>query len=417
MDEKLKKILTPLFQSLVEKLIQRDTADFPKHLTVLFNESEIFERKYIEFLHIIATHKDYNLIGFGAKINILDNIIKKACEEHSVENYIENNLNKLHDEFIKLIKDWHVYLFVYGLVWNGPELEMGMHSLFKMDRDKAQNLYDDLKIDIHEKLGTGYSIFEKLGASSDLHLSNIIDKTCLKIKVNAEKEMAIKLGHEIGQKVLEIINYVLREADYDVRNVKLSLLTLNSGQSRLCPIVSVDKQEAEAYIKYDHGYENITIDLKDIELLNNAGLESLLSMRFNNSNPSKLENMIFYALKLYFDGCVQSNSRIAYLNYMMIIENILNPSDNNQLSKSMANGLAMLLGNTYKERKEIYDEFYKLYGVRSSIIHGNDIEPTNTELEKAEVYAKKLIRFLYIHSESLNSKDDLLYYINRLILS
>ncbi|ARO60161.1 Uncharacterized protein B5E38_2635 [Bacillus cereus] len=119
-------------------------------------------------------------------------------------------------------------------------------------------------------------------------------------------------------------------------------------------------------------------------------------------------------------------SRIAM--YCTLLETLLS-TDNSEVTHKISERLALLLGESYDDRIEIFSFVKKAYSIRSATVHGGKITRTLRDLKKQEEisnqfdgYLRKLIYVIYSNLElrGIFREDDnaqMNEWFNRLILS
>ncbi|OGU17418.1 MAG: hypothetical protein A2076_04560 [Geobacteraceae bacterium GWC2_53_11] len=77
----------------------------------------------------------------------------------------------------------------------------------------------------------------------------------------------------------------------------------------------------------------------------------------------------------YFESCIASSPTLAFLQVCIGLEALLGDDVyNGALVETLADRCAYLISGDIKGRKKIKDDFKKIYGVRSKLVHGNATE-------------------------------------------
>ena len=96
------------------------------------------------------------------------------------------------------------------------------------------------------------------------------------------------------------------------------------------------------------------------------------------------------AMKYYRKGKVSDIPEDKLINFFIALETLYSNSKS-EISFRFAMRLALLLGRSSKNRKNIVQKAKKLYDVRSRIIHGDKFTLTTTSLKEADDWLRKSI--------------------------
>ena len=118
---------------------------------------------------------------------------------------------------------------------------------------------------------------------------------------------------------------------------------------------------------------------------------NLLKIPDNDINAEPLKTAIEWA----FDSLTNDNDTVAFIQACIGLEAIL--GDNNtmeNLTNTLADRCAYLLGDSISARKRIRKDFKKLYGIRSKVVHGRKAYLDNDQryfLNYAQIILKQVI--------------------------
>jgi hypothetical protein len=132
----------------------------------------------------------------------------------------------------------------------------------------------------------------------------------------------------------------------------------------------------------DQGFSAWTISNQKLQLLRNAGLNSISSL-LREQNPSDFQDKLLQSLFIYSKASIANNLSDKIINTLTSLETLLLKDENEPIILNLSDRIAFLLGNTVDERKRIVKVIKEIYGLRSKLIHhGRTID----EKEKIKEY-------------------------------
>lgn len=112
----------------------------------------------------------------------------------------------------------------------------------------------------------------------------------------------------------------------------------------------------------------------------------------------------------YFESCYSTNdNEVKFLNLVTALEALFNRGPS-QITHTISRHLALIISKTRSEFQERYTQIKKLYGLRSTITHGQKASPN---LSEEVLILEELVRVAIIQCGQIGmSKDDLFNYLN-----
>ncbi|MGP4072853.1 hypothetical protein ACTWQB_09905 [Piscibacillus sp. B03] len=235
------------------------------------------------------------------------------------------------------------------------------------------------------------------------------------------------------------------EVDFDRENERLDFLDRYlrlaqsfSNQLWLTKDNSVTVQQGFLYVKCSDGTPHSITSNMRTPLFFNAQAENE-KITFNNEEIIELTNRLDTLDYEYLDSgndemslvVNTASNRIERFNYFLqstrtqthlpsrlsmyctLLETLLS-TDKNEITHKISERLARILGNTYKERNEIFSFVKNAYLVRSSFVHGDKLPKKYRNIEKLKEmsicfdnYLRSLFIFI-LSDEKVNQlyKDD-----------
>lgn len=177
-----------------------------------------------------------------------------------------------------------------------------------------------------------------------------------------------------------------------------------SGISFTHPHIFSDKHGTGILSSSFHNYYSLNdwpeFNLEDNEILK---LEEFYELyKKIDKNKKIIDRMI----DLWMTSRRTPSFDIKFILHVTILEMFIN--GNTKLSYRLSRSIAVLLGNSRENSKEIYNNVKKLYNARSRFLHDGEENKKNENEINAQNYARKLIvELIMLSSEYKKSIDDI----------
>jgi hypothetical protein len=123
---------------------------------------------------------------------------------------------------------------------------------------------------------------------------------------------------------------------------------------------------------------------------------------------SDFERVLLRGIHWFGNALPQREPENELLSLVTCLETFLTPRDGNPIGTAIAEGVALLLGNTLDERKKLKKRVKDLYGKRSSVSHGGEKAVLESDLAELREIAKRLIQRMISLSTGIQSQKELL---------
>ncbi len=142
-------------------------------------------------------------------------------------------------------------------------------------------------------------------------------------------------------------------------------------------------------------------------------LDNLIELISNNAY-CKLNNSDLTGLSIqtFLSAYKINDSRIRYLTLMICLESIFNVSKD-QISHTISRHTAILLSDNIDDFNILYKRIKKLYGIRSTIVHGDSLRKENIQdlINEIENYVRRVFIEIVYSASNLN-REQLFYHLN-----
>lgn len=205
----------------------------------------------------------------------------------------------------------------------------------------------------------------------------------------------------------------------------LSVLFLDLGRTEICGYVSTDfDQIISDRAKFDSDMQYFggsfsaskSIYTKGNVILSKEGYEQRQIKLFNliDGDNSQIEEKLFQSIKWISKSLLSDNFEDGFLQLSIAAESLIyNGNKYDNISETIADVVAFLLGENKEDRIRIFKDIKNLYNIRSNLVHrGNEII-TYASYYQFFIYLRDVIHkiLLLISEKGINTADDLLKYI------
>ena len=137
-----------------------------------------------------------------------------------------------------------------------------------------------------------------------------------------------------------------------------------------------------------------------------------------NAPPKSTRRLLLTAIQWAGRASIEPRRERAFVQYMIALESAFLPSGDGELSYRLRIRVARLLGRDLASRKQISQDFSRLYGIRSRIVHDGSYEVTEIELDRLKTLTKSALLRLLRHRSvrKCQSKSDLEDWFNNMVL-
>lgn len=223
-----------------------------------------------------------------------------------------------------------------------------------------------------------------------------------------EKNKAKELAKECYVKLDNVIRFMYGILD---KNYGIGTFNYRSGIS----INTLMKEEVSGSFIESSGRENkpiltLTLDDKDNYFFSKENGNYYIWELLNKKTYNKFEDRLLMAIDLIGNGINQIDDNIAFLQFVMAIECILQ-NEKDFITKSITAHIseygAFIIADEMNDRIFFEKEIKQLYKQRSTIAHGSN--STSKDLNKALWIAKQIVIAFFIKTElkNITTSEDL----------
>lgn len=326
-------------------------------------------------------------------------LIFQGSSDYEVKNELRRAIARTENS----IKLWRVYFVVSGVEID-TSFEYGPHKIRRLKDEDIQELSNAVDVALANSI-TDDSIRANRQRMFEQKLTELNDKTVLVLEVNAERRQAHQLASEQASVILSIFGYCLLLSTFPQRIPTIGLQEVNVDNWSRTFMISSDMREVS--IKSDRINQTpLRIDSELEGKIAGQNFPSLWEM-YTSISKSDIEQLLCDSMEEFWISYCDANMRSKHVGYMQVLERFLSPDGHAQISKTVAEGFALLVTQDVSGRKQWFKILKKQYAIRSEIVHGSDTLPKSEDIEILEKAALLFIRLVRSRLDSWKKIQDI----------
>jgi len=430
MKENVKKRIADEIRVIASKL-----SDLPRGEKVSLSEVVTFfnlpggpkhlNREYAPlYYNLMRSFLKEKSLASGISLQLLHNLFESLLteylsREHKTDDVV-NLIAKLESDALARIKTWHYYIPLEGVILKTPDIAFGQHLLFQMDRTRRDSLADQFFriIDQRPVDDANKALLKDIVESDFEKASDFIDKACIRLEIEGDRFYVREVALTEALTIAQILTFVGHGHSWSTRKCRIGFGAAFTKQMQHFPIVSVDSTSAVLSSEWPPDSENLEIDDDVLAKLKKLGLDALIQIYSKrNSGTSEIEKTLLRAIQFFYNGYTALDRVSEYVNYFIVLEIFLSPSDREQLSKTIAEGIAILFETDCEKRIKLKKHVKNLYNKRSGLVHGKTDRIDKFSVEDVQYLAYKLIQMVLENRNTWEKRGDIEKHIDRIKFS
>jgi hypothetical protein len=363
---------------------------------------------------------------FKTKISLrlLKRLLEKLLAEYLSTPHTKEQtallIDKLESDAVAKVRTWHYYMAVEGVILKTPDIEFGNHKLFQMDQARLDSLLSQY-FGIIEQMPVSDKVkqFHREQTQSEFdHAHDLRDKACFRLEIDGDENRAEELAIDEASPIIQILTFLGHGYHWSTQKCLIGLGAAFTPQMRHFPRVSADLTTAGVSSQWTSDRRILEIDDSALARMNELGLPEFIEIyERRDSDISDIERALLRALQFFYNGYTALETTTEYMNYIMILECFLSPSDKEQLSTTIAEGAAILLKQDCEQRMELKKYVKSLYTKRSSLVHGKRGNIDLISVRDAQYLSFKLIELVLKNRKLWKYQDDIAAHIDNIKFS
>ncbi len=368
------------------------------------------------------------------KAKFTEDYVKEAVDARIISALIENESNSnaieaQFDQLIEALKDYSqeqvVLVPIVGIKMAVDFYSIGKIRLITPATTNQPDLVER-RTQLAEKLNEIPALRDWLQAQMYAFQPGVV---CAEYRVVADPDRAKELAEQETRRALDLIRFAIPALypNCDI-SVGIQAEAFVGTRSRLTTILA----EEGFNIRWQrnaarHPHRNPIVDtfeLSDFTLgkLDRLGLPIATAI-LQKQNLTAFEQTLLEALHWFANAQAEQDPLYKFLGLMICLESVLNEKGLESITATIANGVAWLIGEDLKDRRELKTRIGGFYSKRSTISHGGKVEDRITLkdideltnivgavikrlLKKVDEFASKKALRLWIEERGLGGMDD-----------
>ncbi|MHA1228772.1 MAG: hypothetical protein ACTSPV_18755, partial [Candidatus Hodarchaeales archaeon] len=351
----------------------------------------------------------------------LQSIIAKIIQSNEKEKYARKLLEDLINSLLSYNQEWIVLVPLSGLEVGLDSIKLGKITIFKMTQQKMEELLTQFdKITLATKNTTEVKQ-RMIQMSHNIFVESLLGGACAKFQAIAEPERAIERAEEETRRVLDILRYCIPFLYPSNLRVNVSLKGERNRQLRWTSVVSCDEKSAFLRSRVVGPIARFELNNENIDEMRKMGVFKLFNILAKRKQQlSNFEEALLRSIHWFSSHLNQYEIENQFLNLVTCLETLLTPKNNDPVSNTIAEGVAILLitsddnrDDKIKKRMYMKSRIKKLYGKRSGISHGGSKQIFESEVRELRMIVKILIMEMVRRKDEFQSQKELLSWIEK----
>jgi len=154
------------------------------------------------------------------------------------------------------------------------------------------------------------------------------------------------------------------------------------------------------------GYPFWDIDSQHIERLKTAQFWNALNIP-TKKNKTELEDLWFRAIKIFNKAVVEREYHVKYVFLFAALESLFLANENEPISRSLSQRVAMLIKNGVEERENLVRNFKEANSKRSNYLHHGRLQENDTVIQEFQLNAWNAIYHILLSLKKFKTKSEL----------
>ncbi len=302
------------------------------------------------------------------------------------------------------IVQWNIMIPITNLALKISPFQIGRVSFALMDKkltDETLSAFKEINegtISPEEVKREGIKMIDELVQRS------YMGKAVATVTVEAaDQGSAVEHAEDEIEHALNVLRFFGRAVlQNDARRYRIFVGaegTIFSGKHTT--ICLIPKQQFTLPFRHTGYFFPYEIDTKTLTLIRKLWLPELsVILQKHDKKRTEFEKLLVTAVDFFGTAMNQPNAREAYLSFVISLESLL--LKENEPRGLLAERVAIIVGETYEAREELFKQMEHIYYVRSRIVHNGFTDLTEDDLGLVSIIAFQAILRLVSMSKKIN---------------
>jgi hypothetical protein len=310
-----------------------------------------------------------------------------------------------------------VYIPLVGVKLELPKLELGNITLVNMDETRLamikRHLLDSVSFskvlpEEREKLIENYiSDFRR----------DMLGLACARIEVLGDMDKAIEIAEKECNRSVDLLRYALPFLYSRTVPMYVGMQGWLAHGSRTSTVL-VKGSSGWVGGSWSSKGPRVNLDLNRkafCEMVSTRVFE--LAEIVKSANPTLFEQILLTAVHWFASSQTELDRQYQFLSMIICLETLFSPESGEPITKSIAEGAAIISGTDLEMRKRSKNRMLELYGVRSGISHRGKIDISDRDLDDLQGITMAVLRNLIARRTEFESQGALTKWVDEQKLS
>lgn len=295
-----------------------------------------------------------------------------------------------------------VYIPLAGIKLNIDSLELGNVTLFQMTNEQYDTLAEQMKsIMVNQDMTE-----EQKQQYVQIWLGRLQNQVCAKYVCTAEPDRARQRANDECQRVFDLLQFSIHMMGQDHYRITVGQLGDVNRYTRTIPVFSSDAQRFVLNSQVVGPLAEFIISTQTVEKMHHFGIFKVAELLKRKVDEDSFEEMLLRGLRWFSNAQIQVVRENRFLNLMTCLETFLTRRDMEQITNTVAEGVAFVLGTGLAERKLLKRRVLEFYNHRSRISHEGHNAILSSDLEEfTSMVGDFLEKMIQKKTEFKNRKD------------
>ncbi len=337
----------------------------------------------------------------------IDKALKRFFGQLKEEGNNRNALTyftELVDEVESYTQEHIVYVPLSGIQMEVDYFPIGNVKLIKMTDER----FKDLAKKIEVTLTTPERTQEQIQQLVQLWLKDLKESVCAEYRCIAEPDRAAERAEEECQRIFDLFRYSIHMMGQDHYRVAVGRRGEVNRFVRSTPIISSDGQHFVISSRTVGPLALFRVALDTIERMERFGVFKVAEILKQEIDERSFGETLLRGIRWFSNAQIQVVKENQYLNLTSCLETFLTPGDpNDKISNTIAEGVAFVLGNGQKERRQLKKKIKDLYDKRSRVSHGGHSAIPTSDLEALRRITGDFLSQMIQRMDEFRTRNDL----------
>jgi hypothetical protein len=313
----------------------------------------------------------------------------RVREENSNRNalaYFSELVSKIEDYSQEQI----VYIPLSGVKLDIESFEIGNVKLFSM----TDELYDSLVNQLETTMANSERTAEQKQKSIQLWLGDLKDCVCAEYRCVAEPDKARNRAIEECQRAFDFLRFSIHMMGQDHLRLAVGFLGEVNPHILTIPVISSD---SEHFLISSHRVGPLThfvIDSKTVDTMQELGIFHVAELLSQELAEDSFGVAVLRGLRWFSNAQIQLVSENQLLNLMTCLETFLTRRGIEQITNTVAEGVAFVLGSNVAESRWLKSRIHDFYEYRSRVSHGGHSAIPDSLLKEFKDIVGKFLMYM-----------------------